>query len=221
MLRAWAWKLFLTLKFSYLLFCNLAHTTETDETANRWETTNSKRPWGIIMIDQSKTGSSSQIIFITLLSGRCTLLLCHSFTSLSKLCIYICRSKTMFLTQRGIFWLSFIGWHTEHSWGFFQPMYQTTTFTCLASSLNNLIRFSLTLVGQVRVDGCTRRQFRFVDDREGFVHSSAIGQSYAVSIRQRFANISRVSSTWRLDVGRRLRWSDGRRLRLSSRLLLL
>jgi hypothetical protein len=48
---------------------------------NRWETTNSKPPWGIIMIGQSETGNSSQIIFITLLSRRCTLLLCHLLAS--------------------------------------------------------------------------------------------------------------------------------------------
>jgi hypothetical protein len=47
-------------------------------TANRWETTNVKEPGQIIMIGQSKTGSS-HIIFITLFSG-------WSFSSLSKLC---------------------------------------------------------------------------------------------------------------------------------------
>jgi len=35
------------------------------------ETTDSKPPGPIIMISQSRTGSSSQIIFITLFSGRC------------------------------------------------------------------------------------------------------------------------------------------------------
>ncbi len=38
-------------------------------------TTNSKPPGPIVMIGQSKTGSSSQIIFITLFSSRCTALL--------------------------------------------------------------------------------------------------------------------------------------------------
>jgi len=47
-------------------------------------TTNSKPPGRIIMIGQSKTGSSSQIIFTTLFSSRCTPLL-GFFTSLSKL----------------------------------------------------------------------------------------------------------------------------------------
>ncbi len=45
-------------------------------TANRWGTTNSKPPGRIIMIDQSKTGGSSHIIFITLFSSKCTALLC-------------------------------------------------------------------------------------------------------------------------------------------------
>jgi hypothetical protein len=40
-------------------------------TANRWETTNSIPTGPIIMVGQTKTGSSCQIIFITLFSGRC------------------------------------------------------------------------------------------------------------------------------------------------------
>jgi hypothetical protein len=40
-------------------------------TANTWETTNSKPPRPIIMIGWSVTGNSSQIIFVTLFSGRC------------------------------------------------------------------------------------------------------------------------------------------------------
>ncbi len=38
-------------------------------------TTNGKQPWPIIMIGQSKTGRSSQIIFIILFSSRCTSLM--------------------------------------------------------------------------------------------------------------------------------------------------
>jgi hypothetical protein len=45
-------------------------------TANRWGTTNSKPPGRIIMIGQSKRGIGSQIIFITLFSSKCTVLLC-------------------------------------------------------------------------------------------------------------------------------------------------
>jgi hypothetical protein len=52
-------------------------------------TTNSKPPGPIIMFSQSNTGSSSQIIFITLLSSRWTLhSFASSFTSLSKLTTY-------------------------------------------------------------------------------------------------------------------------------------
>jgi hypothetical protein len=63
-------KIFLTSKFSYLLFSTPTHKTKTG-TANRWETTNSKALGPIIMIGQSETGSISQIIFITHFSGRC------------------------------------------------------------------------------------------------------------------------------------------------------
>jgi hypothetical protein len=52
-------KIFLTSKFSYLLFSNPIHKTKTG-TANRWETTNSNLPRPIIMIGQSETGSSIQ-----------------------------------------------------------------------------------------------------------------------------------------------------------------
>jgi hypothetical protein len=54
-------------KFSYNPFSNPAHKTGTLNT--RWETTNSKAPQPILMIGQSEVGSSSQIIFITLLAG--------------------------------------------------------------------------------------------------------------------------------------------------------
>jgi hypothetical protein len=62
-------KIFFTSKFSYLTFCNLTtHKTETG-IENRWGTTNSEPPGPIIMIGQSETLSSSQIIFITLFCG--------------------------------------------------------------------------------------------------------------------------------------------------------
>ncbi len=54
-----------TSKFSYVLFCNLTNKTETWR-ENRWGTTNNKPPGPIIMLGQSETMSSSQIIFITL-----------------------------------------------------------------------------------------------------------------------------------------------------------
>ncbi len=46
-------------------FFNLTHKSKTG-TANRWETTNSKPLEPIIMIGQSERGSTSQILFITL-----------------------------------------------------------------------------------------------------------------------------------------------------------
>jgi hypothetical protein len=63
-------KIFLVSKFSYLLFSNPIYETKTG-TTNRWETTNSKPPQPITMIGWSETRSSSQIIFVTLFSGRC------------------------------------------------------------------------------------------------------------------------------------------------------
>jgi hypothetical protein len=51
---------------------------------NGWETTNSKAQEPVIMIGQSETGSTSQIIFITLLWQVLGFVV--PFTSLSKLC---------------------------------------------------------------------------------------------------------------------------------------
>jgi hypothetical protein len=61
-------KIFLTSKFSYLLFSNPTHKTKTG-TAKGWETTNSNLPRPIIMIGQLETGSNSQSdhIYYTLL----------------------------------------------------------------------------------------------------------------------------------------------------------
>jgi hypothetical protein len=74
---------YLTFKSSYLLFSNLTHKTETG-TANSWEIINSKAQGPVIMIGQSETGSTSQIIFITLLWQVLGFVV--PFTSLSKLC---------------------------------------------------------------------------------------------------------------------------------------
>lgn len=60
-------KLFFTSKFSHLLFSNRTHTIKI-ATANTWETTNQKQ----------RAPASRQIIFITIFSGRCQVLLCHS-----------------------------------------------------------------------------------------------------------------------------------------------
>jgi hypothetical protein len=74
-------KIFLTSKFSYLLFSNPTHKTKTG-TANRWETTNSNLPRPIIMIGLSEIGSSSQ----SSLAG-----------------VQNCRAKTILLTQASMF----------------------------------------------------------------------------------------------------------------------
>jgi hypothetical protein len=62
-------KIFLTSKFSYLLFSNLTHKTETG-TANRWETTIATPPGPIKLSSQSLSGVR----------------LCCAFYQLSKLC---------------------------------------------------------------------------------------------------------------------------------------
>jgi len=78
-------KILFTSTFSSVWFCNPSHKTKTGR-ANRWGTTNSK-PWGpIIMMSQSKTLSSSQIIFYYTLFWRCTVLLCHLAATTNKLC---------------------------------------------------------------------------------------------------------------------------------------
>jgi hypothetical protein len=82
-----------TSKFSYLLFCNPTHKTETG-TTTRWGTTNSKPPRRIIMMGQSETLSSSRIIFITLL-----FLQVYSVGTLFNQppqSVHFCRSKTHF-----------------------------------------------------------------------------------------------------------------------------
>jgi hypothetical protein len=83
-----------------LVFCKPIYKTKT-ETANRWETTNSKPPGPIIMIGQSETGSSSQIIFITLFSGRYTTSLCLFKQTVQQKCL----AKTILLSQTSVFGL--------------------------------------------------------------------------------------------------------------------
>jgi hypothetical protein len=84
-------KIFFTSKFSYLPdFWNPTHNTET-ETANKWETTNSKPPRPIIMIGQSESGSSGRIRFTTVFSER--------LRKRSK----ICRSKTIMFSSTRMF----------------------------------------------------------------------------------------------------------------------
>jgi hypothetical protein len=106
-------KIFPRSKFSYLLFSNPTHRTKTGA-ANRWETTNSKAPGPIIMIDQSETGSSSQIILLR--SSLAGVRLCCAFHQPRET---KCWAKTILLSQTGMFSLFFIqfecaGSHTEH-----------------------------------------------------------------------------------------------------------
>jgi hypothetical protein len=77
---------------SLVIYFFLIHKTERG-TANRWGTTNSKPSGPIIMIGQSKTGISSQIISITLFCRRCTLLL--RFCYQPQKVDHICRGKTI------------------------------------------------------------------------------------------------------------------------------
>jgi len=67
-------QIFLTSTFTYLLFSNPIHKIEMG-IASMWEPLIANPPGIIIMIGQSKTGCSSQIIFITLFSSRCAALL--------------------------------------------------------------------------------------------------------------------------------------------------
>jgi hypothetical protein len=86
-------KIFLTFKFSYLLFCNPAHNkTERSGTVCRWELLIANH------LDQSKIGNCSQITFIALFSGRFTAF-AAPFTSLSELNrAQFARAKPIFLS---------------------------------------------------------------------------------------------------------------------------
>jgi hypothetical protein len=68
-------KIFLTSKFSYLLFLAIP-VIRLKGGLQIVGTTNCKPAGPIIIISQSKTGHSTQIILITLFSSRCTTLLC-------------------------------------------------------------------------------------------------------------------------------------------------
>jgi len=78
-------KLFFTSKFSYLLFCNPTHKTETGIANSRCRTTNIEPPGRIIMIRQSETLNSSQIIFITLFCAGAQQRCCATATSVIML----------------------------------------------------------------------------------------------------------------------------------------
>ncbi len=92
-------KIFLTSKFSY--FFATPPIKQKTGTANRWETTNSKPHGPIIMVGQSKTGSSSQIIFITLCFGRCTTSFYQPQQTVQK-----SWAKNILLSQTGMFFFT-------------------------------------------------------------------------------------------------------------------
>jgi hypothetical protein len=92
-------KTFLTSKFSYLLFCTLSPMKLKPGLQIGGNYVIAKPSGPVIMIDQSKTRISSQIVFITLFSSRCTV-------SLPQHLDQICRRTTIFLSQTGIYWFS-------------------------------------------------------------------------------------------------------------------
>jgi hypothetical protein len=83
-------------------------------------TTNSKPPGPIIMMAQSQTSSTSQIIFITLFSAGAQS--CCAFYQLPQTLQQLCWAKTHFPEpNRHLFWHFFIqlywaGSHTGHHW---------------------------------------------------------------------------------------------------------
>lgn len=93
-------KFFLISKFTYLLFSHPAHKSKTG-TAN-----NSKPPSPIIMIGQSVTKSSSQIIFIMLFLGKFYALLC--ILPASANCTKMLGQYHFAEPNRSMFWLVFI-----------------------------------------------------------------------------------------------------------------
>jgi len=104
-----------------ILFCNPTHKTET-RTANRWGTTNSKPPGPIIMMGQSQTPTTSQIVFIRLFSVRAQCC-CVFLPATVKLRNYAEPKPfwTIFMSETGIIWLFFIqlyrvGLHPKHGW---------------------------------------------------------------------------------------------------------
>ncbi len=86
--------------FSYLLFSNPTHKTKIG-TANMWEITSCKTPGAVIMIGQSETGRSTQLILILLFSIRCEALLCCVPPALAN--VLKCWAKSILLSQTSMF----------------------------------------------------------------------------------------------------------------------
>ncbi len=104
-------KIYFTSKLSYVLFCSPTHKTKT-RTSKRWGTTNSKPPRPIIMMGQSETVSSSQILFITLFfagTQRC----CAIYQPQQH--AQLCGAKSISLNQTGIPWIFFTQFYYANS----------------------------------------------------------------------------------------------------------
>jgi hypothetical protein len=84
-----------------------------------------KAPGPIIIMGQLETGNTSQIIFITLFSSRCTAVQ-RLFFYKPQQTVLICNSKTIFLCETGVFWVFFVefqcaGSHSQQRWGRASP----------------------------------------------------------------------------------------------------
>jgi len=105
--------------------------------------TNSKPPGPIIVIGESKTGSSSQIVFITLFLADAQLCCAFYQPQQTK---QICRRKTIFLSKTGIC-LPFLHMivmcrsHTENRWGCSYPLRNSKALKipCQIISLTDLL----------------------------------------------------------------------------------
>jgi hypothetical protein len=105
-------KIFFTSKFSYLLFCNFTHKTETG-TANRWG-------GGLLIanqLDQSLQWADQKHFWSAVWSERCCATMYQPPQTMQ-----LCWAKTIFLSQTGVFWLFLTqqfyhaGSRTEHHW---------------------------------------------------------------------------------------------------------
>ncbi len=109
-------QIFFSSKFSYLILCNPTHISEIG-IANRCGTTNSEPPGPIIMIGQSETLSSSQIIFITLFCAGAQR--CFAFYGPPET-LQLCWAKTIFWAKPAYFAFFYqillCRSHLEHRW---------------------------------------------------------------------------------------------------------
>ncbi len=111
-------KIFLTFKFSYLLFCNPTHKTETG-TANRWELLIANHLDNIWLANRKQGPAVRSYLLHSSITGAQFCCACYQPEQFDQ----ICRRKTIFLSQIGICSLFFIWFecagspHIEHWWG--------------------------------------------------------------------------------------------------------